>query len=202
MATFPTKDADILALAHDMMNGLAHHTDIFPTPPTGYSALAVLNNTVLQAIATVVEAEAARARAVSAKRDAMTALKKAMTSDLRYAELVTHFDDDLLKLIGWSGWRHAIKLTAPGQALDLTIEDEGPGWIDLAWKAPVEGGAPSSYRVDRQRLGERTWIIAGVAFDKNLRLEDQERGVELLYRIVPINRVGEGRPGNVVVAVL
>lgn len=202
MARFPKKDADIIALAHDMMNGLAHHTDVFPAPPIDYSALSVLNTEALTAIAAAVNAEGAYARAVSAKQVAIKGLAKAMVDDLRYAELATHFSDDLLKLIGWAGRRRDVKLTAPGQALDLSVEDEGPGWLELSWRMPVEGGAPSSYRVDRQRLGEAVWTIAGVAFEKRLRLEEQERGVELVFRVVPLNRAGEGRPGNIVVAVL
>ena len=33
MSTFPTREADIVALANDIATGLATHTDVFPAPP-------------------------------------------------------------------------------------------------------------------------------------------------------------------------
>ena len=80
MAKFPTKDADVLALAHEIMNGLAHHEEVFPAPPVPFSNLAILNNAALQAIAEMINAEAVYARAVSKKQAAMKALSGEMPS--------------------------------------------------------------------------------------------------------------------------
>ena len=33
MAAFPTREADIVALANDIATGLATHTEVFPAPP-------------------------------------------------------------------------------------------------------------------------------------------------------------------------
>lgn len=41
-----------------------------------------------------------------------------------------------------------------------------------------------------------------MAIESEITLSDQERGRELEYRIIPVNKAGEGEPSNTVMAVL
>ena len=82
---------------------------------------------------------------------------------------------------------------------------EGPGWIILDWDAPPDEtgtGAASAYKVQRARSGKDKWTPAGTAVHTTIVLKDQERGVEWQYRVIAVNRAGEGRESNVMTAVL
>lgn len=68
---------------------------------------------------------------------------------------------------------------------------------------PVAGGTPASYKIERRELTEGgTWALAGIAIEIEVTLNSQERGKELEYRVIAINKAGEGEPSNTVTAVL
>lgn len=202
MARFPLKESEIMLLCAELAAGLTAHGDVYPAPPVDVAALGALLTGALNATGEVQEAKAVYAGKVEAKRAAFAALMQGMRDDLRYAEVTVHFDDELLKLLGWKARHKRRRLAAPGQAMDLRIVEEGPGRISLAWRAPGNGGKPAFYRVEQQRLGEDAWELAGVSPVPALRIEGQERGVEFWYRVVAQNKAGEGMPGNSVAAVL
>jgi hypothetical protein len=41
-----------------------------------------------------------------------------------------------------------------------------------------------------------------LCFETKIELTEQERGVELMYRVVTLNKAGEGLPSNIVNALL
>jgi hypothetical protein len=49
---------------------------------------------------------------------------------------------------------------------------------------------------------EGVWAIIDVVFDTKATLLDQDRGKELEYRVIAMNKAGEGMPSNTVMAVL
>ena len=202
MATFPTKEADILLLGQAMMSGLTAHTDVYPDPPVIPGSLSAQLNGLISKLNEVREALAAYEALVAEKDSLLAALSNAMRDDLRYAELVTHMNDDLLKLIGWSAHKEKTPLAPPDQALDLTAPEEGPGWVRLVWKKPSTGGAVQEYRVERSPIGSQTWVLMGISYVTSLRLDGQDRGVELQYRVVASNKAGLANPSNVVTVVL
>ncbi len=51
------------------------------------------------------------------------------------------------------------------------------------------------------RGGER-WQLAASVIEQQVTLENQERGVEWIYRVRAVNRAGKGRESNIVTAVL
>lgn len=125
-----------------------------------------------------------------------------MKTDLRYAENTVEYDNDKLMLIGWSGRRPKTALQPPGQTLLLVVVEQGEGWVNLAWKAPITGGKPGTYRILRRERPLGPWLDVATAVTCSANLTSQERGKEFEYRITAINKAGEGEPSNTVLVVL
>lgn len=66
----------------------------------------------------------------------------------------------------------------------------------------MDGGPVSAYRVQRRRRLGGNWTEAGSSPDTGIRLNEQETGVELEYRVNGFSEVGEGPVSNVVRVVL
>ena len=125
-----------------------------------------------------------------------------MKSDIRYAENTVDFDDDKLKLIGWAGRKAKTPLAPPGQARLLETPKQGAGWVFLDWKKPSDGGTVSAYKVMRRERPEGPWEEVATAVITEATLVDQPRGKELEYRIIAVNKAGDGEPSNTAMVVL
>ena len=66
----------------------------------------------------------------------------------------------------------------------------------------AHGGKVASYKIERRERPEGAWSIAGMAMESEITLHNQERGKEWEYRIIAVNKSGEGMPSNTVMAVL
>ena len=66
----------------------------------------------------------------------------------------------------------------------------------------LHGGNVASYKIERRERPEGAWSIAGMAIESKITLHNQERGKEWEYRVIAVNRAGEGIPSNTVMAVL
>jgi len=197
MATFPKAEPLVADLAGTMISGLGDNPEIYPTPPVATLDLITLTS----AYSTAKNAAAAEA-ATLAKTEALQQLVAAMKSDSRYAENTVDFEDDNLKLIGWGGRKAPTPLTPPGQTLTLTVLKQGEGWVQLTWKAPVDGGKPSAYKVNQRERAEGPWQDVHTAVTTDATLTDQPRGKELEYRIIAVNKAGQGDPSNTQMVVL
>ncbi|MBI9081913.1 MAG: fibronectin type III domain-containing protein [Pseudodesulfovibrio sp.] len=202
MAQFPRTEAEIAALAQEMLSGLAANAATYPAPPVTTAQLAISFNAYYTAQNAAIAAQAAADQAYTDKADALEALADGMKTDLRYAENTVDFDDDKLKLIGWAGRKAATHLAIPGQCRLLEAVKQGEGWIQLDWKAPADGGKPAAYKVMRRERPAGTWAEAATAVITEVTLVDQPRGPELEYRVIAVNKVGDGEPSNTVMAVL
>ena len=206
MALFPKREAEILALAEAMKTGLKDNAALFPSPPVSWIVLNLKKNLYYTKRDTALAAAATAETAVSVKSEALEALTDAMKADLRYAENTVDFDDDKLKLIGWSAKKAATILTPPGQPRLAEAPRQGEGWVFLDWKPPASGGRPAAYTIERRILGSEVvgdhWESTATAIETELTLVDQPRGSELEYRIIAVNKAGESPPSNVVMAVL
>ena len=60
----------------------------------------------------------------------------------------------------------------------------------------------SAYKVQRRQRPEGVWQDVATAIETELTLVDQPKGKELEYRIIAINKAGEGSPSNTVMVVL
>ena len=70
----------------------------------------------------------------------------------------------------------------------------------LDWKQPVDGGRVSAYKVQSRSGGN--WQDVATAIETEATLVDQPKGAELEYRVIAINKAGDGLPSNTVMVVL
>ena len=202
MATFPRTEPEVLALASSIHTGLVDNPLVFPTPPVTPVALETAIGAAMDARDNALGTQAAAKMSVETKNSAFAQLTDLMKAELRYAETATGFDDAKLNLLGWGGRADATALAVPGQPRGLEAPRQGEGWIFLDWKAPVDGGAPAAYKIQRRLRPEGPWVDAGMAMESETTLLAQERNKEWEYRVSAVNKAGEGQPSNTVMAVL
>jgi hypothetical protein len=202
MAKFPRTEPQTVILAQDISTGLAANAAIYPAPPVAAADLQTGIEAYITARDAAVAAQAAAEQATAAKNEALQALTDDMKADLRYAENTVDYDDDKLKLLGWGGRKAKTSLEAPGQCRTLEAPREGEGWLFLDWKEPVDGGAVAAYKIQRRLRPDGPWTDAGMAIESEITLTNQERGKEWEYRVLAVNKAGEGQPSNTVMAVL
>ena len=202
MARFPRTEAEIFDLAQAMMAGFSANMATYPAPTVSMIDLGSLIGDYATAQNDATAAQAAYEQAVTDKNDALEALVEAMKSDIRYAENTVDFDDDKLKLIGWAGRASATALQMPGQARLFEAPKQGEGWVFLDWKKPDDGGKPAAYKVMRRNRPDGLWAEVATAVVTEATLVEQPRGVELEYRVIAVNKAGDGEPSNTAMVVL
>ena len=72
----------------------------------------------------------------------------------------------------------------------------------MDWKAPVEGGAVSAYKVMRRERPAGPWEEIATAVISEATIVEQPRSKELEYRIIAVNKAGESEPSNTAMVVL
>ena len=202
MARFPKSEAEVAALAQQMIHGLTANPEDFSSPPVAPEDLQTALATYIAARDAAVTSAAAAAQGTAAKDDALQTLTDQMKADLRYAENTHNFDHGKLRLLGWGGRAERTSLEVPGQVRTLEVVREGDGWLLLDWKEPGAGGQVAAYRVQSRRREEGPWRDVGMGVDSQILLNGQERGVELEYHVIAVNKAGEGEPSNIVTSVL
>jgi len=202
MPIFPKREAEIMALAQNLITGLTAGAADFPSPPVPILDLQALADSAQTSIDTNVAAHATAEESTSLKNAAIEELIGGMRADLRYAEDAVNYDDDKLKGLGWSGKAVRTPGDPPGQPRALEAPNQGEGWAFFDWKDPADGGAVNSYRIESRERPEGDWAIAGMAVETEVTLAGQERGKDLEYRVIAVNKAGESIPSNVVAVVL
>jgi hypothetical protein len=202
MAHFPFTHADIMALAEKILAGLTANPDVYPAPTVDLVDFGAKITSCSQARAELTEAIAMKMMATAQHQQEIADLKGMMRKQLRYAENVTSFDDAKLKIIGWADKRERIS-TPPGQVVELKAVEQGADYVVLSWTAPIDGGKPSAYKILRRDEGESSkWLSADTAVRTTLKLTDQPRRVDLDYKVIALNKTGEGPESNMVSVVL
>jgi len=202
MPRFPKKEAQIAALAEQLWNGLWANQPIFPQPPVHPMYLRFKKLIYQSRHDNFLAARAAAESAIADKDGALEELIEALKDDIRYAENTVNFDDDKLKLIGWAGKKARTPLTPPGQTRLLKAPKQGNGWLFLDWKAPADGGKPKAYKVQRRIRESGSWKNVATAILSEITLVDQPEKTELEYRVIAVNKSGEGQASNTVMVVL
>ena len=202
MARFPTRENDVAALANDLINGLTKNSEVFPSPPVPPDELTAALQVYQDAREAAATASGEAKNAYNAKDEALEDLADGLKADLKYAEVTVNDEEGKLKMIGWGSRSTKKTLQAPEQVLNLEVVRSGKGWIFLDWKDPIGGGEVSAYKVQCSRPEEGLWKNVGTAVETELLVNDQERGVDLLYRVIAINKAGQGDPSNSVRVIL
>lgn len=202
MARFPLKEAEVVALAEAMITGLTDNAAVYPAPPVSVADLTTAKNNYVTALNVAIAARAAAEAATTSKDEVFDDLVDDMKTVLRYAENTSNYDDDKLKLLGWAGKKAATPLAIPGQVRSLEVPKQGDGWVMLDWKAPIDGGAPSAYKVMRRERPAGAWEGVATAVIAEATLVEQPKGKELEYIIIAINKAGDGEPSDTEMVVL
>ena len=201
MAKFPRNESDIVDLARRVVAGLRDNSDDFPEPPVDPAELRAVLEEYVEARAAAVAAAVAANERYAAKAAVLQNMIDLVKANLRYAEFAAKRDHAKLKQIGWGGRKRRTQLEAPGQVRNLDTVEEGVGWIRLDWKKPREGGKVASYRVESRNRKRREWHQLTTTPHSDIKLTDQEHGIELEYQVIAFNKAGEGVPSNAVLAV-
>nr|VFK20083.1 MAG: Fibronectin type III domain-containing protein [Candidatus Kentron sp. LFY] len=85
---------------------------------------------------------------------------------------------------------------------DLEPSDRGKGSIALDWKKPKEDGKVASYKIQRREEDSETWVDVGVALELRITVSGQPTSKQLEFHMVAINKAGEGKPSNGILAAL
>jgi hypothetical protein len=201
MARFPETEAEIIALARRIAEGLINFPQDFPSPPVTATELLARVDVVTENQLAVVESRAATRQLTATKRKSLKGLKAEMKAILRYAETAVRRQPRKLSALGWGLPRARRALSVPGEVRDIVIRKEGDTWLVLAWKAPRGGGKVALYRIQRRTSGS-PWEDVATATRTRHHLIEQPRGAELEFRVIAQNRAGVGKPSATVTAVL
>ncbi len=201
MSQFPKKESEIVILAQDMASGLTSNTALYPSPPVAPSTLSSKLAEYTAARDKAATAEAAAVQATGAKNSLLETIIEDLKENIRYAETTAKGDDVKLKLVGWGGRKSKTALSEPGQCRALEVVRQGEGWVYLDWKEPSDGGRTAAYKIQCKKA-DTSWIDVGMAVDSEITLSNQERGKPLEYRVISVNKAGEGAPGNSVTVTL
>lgn len=202
MARFPDREAQIKALAQNIVTGLTENAADFPAPPVAAPDLQALLDSFITLCDEQTAAQATAEQATETKRAALAELVTAMKADLRYAEDAVDYNDAKLTALGWGGKAAPTALQIPGQPRALEAPQQGEGWVFLDWKKPADGGAVAAYKIERRERPSGAWSLVGMAIESEATLNNQDRGKDWEYRIIATNKAGESVPSNTVAAVL
>lgn len=201
---FPERELDIIRLAKDVAKGFIAHPELFPSPPVAGEALLETLGIYDTKRDVMLAGKASASEGTADKNKALEDVTGQLRAALRYGESVCRGDAAKLQLIGW-GPRRGRKnndLDVPGQVITLEVLQEGKSWVSLGWKEPFDGGEVSAYRIQRRRRDGGEWTDVGTSVETAARLTDQDPAVELEYRVIGINKAGNGTPSNIVRVVL
>jgi hypothetical protein len=127
MAHFPRREAEIKALAQNIVTGLDGNAD-FPASPVESNDLQGLLDAFITMGDEQVAAQAIAQQATETKQTGLDGLTSAMKTVLHYAEDAVDGNDAKLAALGWSGKAEPTALEAPGQPRSLEAPRQGPGW--------------------------------------------------------------------------
>lgn len=199
---YPEAEAEILALARQVVEGLKQLGGELPAPPVPLDEMHARLARADAVTAEVVVAATALRERHTVKNDAIQDVVDGTKATLKYAEVVFRDQPDKLSQLGWGPRRDGSTLEAPGEVRDIQITAEGDTWVALRWNPPVDGGAVGGYKIQRKKKDGDGWEEVGSSVDTEHTLINQPRGIEMDYRVVAANKAGVGQPSATVTVVL
>jgi hypothetical protein len=205
MPTFPTKEAEVVALAEAMIAGYTAHAAEFPS-------VTVLDlQTALSGYQTDKsgqdDARAQAKIATETKEATLEDLVELMKNDLKLSEVDVTDDPEKLALIGWGPRQQPQPVPPPGQPENFVPTVEGPGDVWLKWDNPSNGGTVRNYIIERRDEPAGggdfgPWEVVETSLSKEVHLLEQPRGIQMEYRVIAANVSGESLPSNTAAVVL
>ena len=192
MARFPKGESDVAALARRIISGLGTATEDFPNPPVPPDELQASLDEYEKAKDEALVADGKSREMFALKDETLEQLTDSMRADIRYAENTARHDPERLRRLGWGGRKDRTSLVPPGQPRSLSVASEGPGWLVLDWKPPVDGGTVQAYRIQRSEGDVEEWADVGTAVESEGLISNQKRNVKYVYRVIAVNKSGVG----------
>ena len=199
---YPKSEAGRIILAQTVIAGLIANRDIDTASPVKADAMqARLDGFIAKRNkATMKEAEATQATRDKDEEKAL--FDDDLKSILRFLELKAKRDRSLLQQFGWDMPSEARESALPGQPRTLEAPGQSGAFLFLDWKEALDGGDNDFYDVERRQLPDGVWAKIDNAYESEITLANQPRGVELEYRVVGVNKAGRSAPSNSVSVVL
>ena len=205
MPKFPKKEADIAALAKQMIAGYGAHAGDFPSIIG--PALAVKKRDFEAARDSQAQTQAAAQLATEEKLYRLNLLKEEIRNRLKKSAVDVSGDPEKLAYIGWGPRTEPHPVETPAAPRNLHSIAEGQGLLWLTWDKSASGGAVRNYiieRRDQQETGGQfgDWSIAGSALNNEINLNGQPRGIQMEYRVKAVNTTDQSGPSNIAAIVL
>ena len=206
---FPKHKDGIVLLAERMVAGITAHATDYPETTFATEELGNHLSAVKTAQLNRQDQEALTRRAVEQENSLCRTLALEMKKILYMAEAYHANDPILLSLISW-GPSNDPSANPPSVPRDLSARILARGQVTLSWLAPTPntGGAVRFYRVERHwKQPDTGWLDWGEdtsysTTTRTLTLTNQPMSVEVEYRVVAINVVGESTPSSTLRLVL
>ncbi len=143
MATFPTRESDIIVLAQSIIQGLATQAESFPKSPLSSQEVQAQLGAFLGFRDALTALQGQVAEATTAKQDGLAALTDSMKAVLRYVENAADNEDQLAHF-GWSGRRAPAALhSLPANAESWKPHAKAQAGCSWIGKNPPTAGNPA-----------------------------------------------------------
>ena len=201
MPRFPNSEAEIAAIGELVADGLEQAPEDFPSPPVPATVLREKVEALGDIRAEVVVAETAFREKHALKDEILEDVADSTKAILKYAEFAVRDRPEKLNQLGWGPRRSSTALEAPGEVRNMKVAGEGDDWVVLRWMSPTEGGKAGFYKIQRKVEGN-PWEDVDTATATEQLMSGQPRGVEIDFRVIAVNKAGEGSPSATVTLVL
>ncbi len=196
MPKFPTRQADIKAMAYSIAMGAQNHNVDFPNIDV-FEIVGAINLYVFTRNAQN-QARAAAKLATEAKNASLKVLVQSMKKCLKKSEVDAAVNPEKLALIGWRPKTASQDITMPGQPQNLRIIN-GENKLLLKWDRPIGGGTVRYYIIEKREVKpDSVWTLVATSYDTQKSLSHQPHGAQIEYRVKAVKTAGESIPGNIV----
>jgi hypothetical protein len=207
MATFPRREAEIVALVKSLIAGMRRQPELYANSPVSADELEAQLAQFQTDHTGAIEGDALATQRHIAKDKSQKGMTNVAKKVIGYAEVINRDTPENLLSLGWapvrSPSRPGSSSVAPGQVKNLVVREQGINSVLLQWKAPADGGGVAAYNILRRpRQGDNDWEHAGSCTTTEVLLTEQPRGIELMYYVVAFNKAGTGPDSNTVTLVL
>ncbi len=196
MPRFPRREAEIVAFADDIIDGLNKHKEVFSEADLG--GLEKIRQDYEKRKATQQKCWDSYQEATLIKDDRLKKMITKMKGTLKEAQNQAGYRQ--LRLLGWGGdttadsSSHALP---PGSPRRLTSQCTEDGRVVLDWKAPskASGGLTGHYEVWRKSADGGEWSLILTSYETDAQIKDHPKG-KWEFHVVGHNRKGASKPST------